>query len=175
MLTKDNDFRVLKLFLDSPEKKFHIREIARLTGLSPPGILKITGSLSKEGFIESKREGMLRYVYSKRTEKFVHFKRSANLNAVYDSGLVPYLREKYEEPETIVLFGSYSRGEDTSNSDIDIAVVTSKKIRSDITKFEKILNRKINLIEVKLKDAEKEFINTLSNGIVLYGYLEARI
>jgi len=43
------------------------------------------------------------------------------------SGLIALLKDKYEEPEAIVVFGSYARGEDTSESDIDIAVVTKKK------------------------------------------------
>ena len=41
MIIKDNNYKVMKLFFDSPEKKMHIREIARMTKLSPPGVLKI--------------------------------------------------------------------------------------------------------------------------------------
>ncbi|MBI5060836.1 MAG: nucleotidyltransferase domain-containing protein [Candidatus Aenigmarchaeota archaeon] len=81
------------------------------------------------------------------------------------------MRNKYEEPEAIIVFGSYSRGEDQSGSDIDIAIITKKRINVSTVEFEKRLKRKINIYEIQIKHAEKEFLNTLANGIVLYGHM----
>lgn len=44
---------------------------------------------------------------------------------------------------TVILFGSYSRGDDTINSDIDIAIIGAKERTIKLTKYEKILERKI--------------------------------
>ncbi len=71
-----------------------------------------------------------------------------------------------------MLFGSFARGEDTSKSDIDIAVVARGGKSLDLKKFEAKIGRKINVYEIKLKECTKEFLNNLANGIVIYGYLK---
>jgi len=45
----------------------------------------------------------------------------------------------------VVLFGSYSKGEDIINSDIDIAVIGRKDKQIDLTIYEKKLEREINI------------------------------
>ena len=172
MLIKDNTYRVAKLFFDYPEREFHIRELARLTKLSPPGILKIIKKLSKEGLVLIDKGKLTKNVRASRTNIFLAKKRAYNMDSIFSVGLVDLLREKYEEPEAIVLFGSYSKGEDISKSDIDIAIITKKSINIYLEKFEKALNRKINIYEIIIKDSDKEFLNNLANGIVLYGYLK---
>ena len=171
MLTKDNNYKVMKLFFDNPEKKFHIREIARQTGLSAPGVLKILKKLETESLLVSKRENIVENVKASRTEKFFLLKKAYNALSLFESGLINRLKDKYEEPEAIVIFGSYSKGEDISQSDIDIAVVTKKEAQLDLKGFEKYLRRKIRIYEIQINDAEKEFLNNLANGTVIYGFL----
>ncbi len=164
--------KVLRIFFENPERKFHIREIARITRLSPPGVMKIVKTLVKEGLLISEKGKVVKNVYAFKSERFLQLKRFFNLYSLYECGLVSFLRQQYEEPESIVLFGSYSRGEDISKSDIDIAVITSKNVFPDTKKFESVLKRKISIHEVETKNAEPEFLNSLSNGIVLHGYLK---
>lgn len=172
MLTKDNNLKVLRIFFEYPERKFHIREIARITKLSPPGVMKIVRNLVKEGLVATEMGKVVKNVYASKLEKFIQMKRFFDIYSLYECGLVSFLRQRYEEPEAIVLFGSYSKGEDISKSDIDIAIVTRKSLSLDMKKFENALKRKINLHEIRIKDAGEEFLNSLSNGIVLYGYLK---
>ena len=142
MLTKDNNYKVMKLFFDYPERKFHIREIARQTNLSPPGVLKILKKLKKENLLVSEKENVVENVRASKNEKFFLLKKCYNFLSLYESGLTDFLKDKYEEPEAIVVFGSYSNGEDTSQSDIDIAIVTKKSVELDLKKFEKIREEK---------------------------------
>jgi len=172
MITKNNTSLVMELFFKHPERKFHLRELERLTKLSMPGVRKIVNKLVKEDLLESKKEKMVKNFFAKRNEKFVQNKRAYNLYSVFSSDLLSFLKNKYEEPEAIILFGSYSKGEDISKSDIDIAVITQKHEKLNLLPFEKKLARKIKVYETKLGRAEKEFINTLINGIVIYGYLK---
>ena len=171
MLTEDNNYKVMKLFFDNPEKKFHIREIARQTCLSASGVLKILKKLKKENLLISERENVVENVEASRSEKFFQLKKTYNIRSLFESGLIERLRDLYEEPEAIVLFGSYSKGEDTSQSDIDIAIVTKKAAHLDLKKFEERLRRKINVYEIQIEAAEKEFLNNLANGTVVYGFL----
>jgi predicted nucleotidyltransferase len=161
----------MKIFFDRPEEKFHIREIARMTKLSAPGVMKILDKLEKEGLLVTKKENVVVNVQLARTEKVKWLRRCNNIQSLHESGLISYLRDEYEEPEAVVLFGSYSRGEDTSASDVDIAVITGKRIKLDLKKYEKKIKRKISIFELDIKTAEIEFLNDLANGIVLSGYL----
>ena len=171
MLTKDNNLRVMRLFFESPEKKFHIREIARLTGLSAAGVIKILARLKDEELIDLQKEKMVSNAFAKRGEKFILMKRCFNIISLYESGFIDFLRDEYEEPECIALFGSYSRGDDTSESDIDIAIITGKEKNLNLKPFEKQLKRPVSIYEIDIKECEKEFLNNLANGAVLYGHL----
>src|SRR3989339_96193 len=107
MITKDNNLKVMEFFFIYPERKFHLRELERLTKLSLPGIKKITQKLEKEKLIESRKEKMYLNINASRNQKFVDLKRSYNIYSL--SELTKYLREIYEEPEAIIIFGSYSK------------------------------------------------------------------
>ncbi|MDO8340248.1 MAG: nucleotidyltransferase domain-containing protein [Candidatus Burarchaeum sp.] len=172
MITKDNNYKVMKLFFDAPEKKFHLRQMARLTHLSAPGVSKIVARLKKEGLLVSERGGLVENVSAARSGRFRHLKTCYNQLAIHDSGLVDFLRDEYEEPAAIILYGSFACGEDTSKSDIDIAIVTGKSKALGLKKFEARLGRKLNIYEIKIKECSKEFLNNLANGIALCGYLK---
>ncbi len=172
MITKDNTLKVMELFFRYPERKFHLRELERLTKLSMPGVRKIAKKLEKERLLLSEKERHVTNFYAARNEKFVFLKRAYNLYSVFNSGLLDFLKDLYEEPEAIILFGSYSKGEDISKSDIDIALIASKRESPDLSVFENRLGRKIRLYEINIRKAEPEFLNTLANGIVLHGYLK---
>ena len=172
MIIKDNILRVMDIFFKYPEKKFHLRELERLTHLSMPGVRKIVGKLKKNGLLNSKKEKVVKNFYASRNEKFIYIKRSYNLYSIYTCKLFDFLKVKYQEPQAIILFGSYSRGEDISSSDIDIAIITKDYRDLNLLNFERKLDRKIKVYEIDLKKVEPEFLNTLANGIVLYGYLK---
>ena len=59
-------------------------------------------------------------------KKFLIEKRLFNIKMVFESGLADYIVKEHFNP-VIVLFGSYSRGEDTEKSDIDIAIFGREK------------------------------------------------
>lgn len=156
----------------APEKWIHIREIARVLRISPNSVRKDAILLKKHGILQKKREGnMIMYRANMESEQYKIEKMLVNLRDILYSGVIEFLQDYYS-PAAIVLFGSYSRGEDTSTSDIDIAVITSSKKRPDLRKFEKKLSRRIELSIFTRKEVSKEFFNNVINGIVLKGFLK---
>ncbi len=172
MITKDNNLKVMELFFKFPYRTFHIREISRLTGLSSTGIIKIVKKLKKEKLLTTKKVKHIEEVRPDFNGKFLLIKRLYNTYSLYDIGFIDFIKKHYEMPRAIILFGSYSEGTDTEKSDIDIAIITSKKETPDLKKFENKLARKINIYLINLDKAEKEFKNSLANGIVLEGFME---
>ncbi len=165
--------KILEFFLKNPTTTIYLRELARRTGFSPAGCLKALKNLKKQNLIEGKKIKAISNYNAKLTPKFLQIKKTYNTYSLYDSGLIDFLKKNYEYPDAIILFGSYTRGEDTEKSDIDIAIITRIEKTPSLTKYEKTLQRKINIIELKnLKKSSKEFINSLINGIILEGVLK---
>ncbi|MBI3033440.1 nucleotidyltransferase domain-containing protein [Candidatus Woesearchaeota archaeon] len=172
MITKDNNFKVMELFFKYPQKSFHIRELARLTGLSATGIIKIVKRLKKENLLVSHKTDTTEEISPNTDANFFHMKRLYNIYSLYDVGLIEMLKKYYEYPKAIILFGSYVNGTDSEKSDIDIAIFASQKEIPDITEFEKKLARKINIHVLTVENISREFKNSLANGITLEGFVE---
>lgn len=169
MLEKNNTYKLLEVFFDSPGREFHIRELSRITKISAPTILLAVELLEKRGFLITYKKGNLKIVKASSTTAFYRSKRVRNMEKIYESGLVDYLINKYENPKAVVLFGSFSRGDDIETSDIDIAVLTTAHKELDLKSFEKKLARKISIHEVDIKKISNEFYNNLINGILMEG------
>ena len=67
------------------------------------------------------------------------------------------------------MFGSYSRGEDTTNSDIDIAIINRKNKSTNNKKYEEQLERNININFYKQNKIHKHLQENIYNGIILAG------
>ena len=172
MITKDNNLKVMELFFKYPYRTFHIRELARLTGLSSTGIIKIVARLKRERMIITKKTKNIEEVKPDFEGRFLLMKRLYNIYSLYDSNVIANIKDFYEMPKAIILFGSYSEGTDTEKSDIDIAVITKNKNLPDIKKFEGKLARKISIHAIDLESASKGFKNSIANGIILEGFIE---
>ena len=174
LITNKKD-KLVEYFINNPATEVHLRELARNVKISFPWVRKIVGELTKEGYlVRKKQRGLVLVKADRDSVLFRELKRSYNLFSLYKSKLVNELVESYNKPETIVLFGSYSKGEDTEESDIDIAIITERHKDVNLAVFERRLHRKIKVLEIQRPSIEKEFWNTLINGIVLYGYLESK-
>ncbi|MBS3138717.1 nucleotidyltransferase domain-containing protein [Candidatus Woesearchaeota archaeon] len=172
MIQKWSRYQVLQQFFDFPKKAFLIRELSRNTKLAATAIRIHLKALLKEGLI-AKEVGGLYHSFKAQIDSPLYktLKWQNLVLRLQQSGLLVSL-EKSLYPTCVLLFGSASRGEDTEMSDIDI-FVQAKLQKIDMNKFEKELNRKINILfESNLNILGPELLNNLSNGIVLYGYLK---
>lgn len=171
--------KILELFIKEPEREFHVREIAKLLRKSPTTISKYLKDYENKKILSSdKKLNHLLFKANADSNKFKQLKLSYNLKVIYDSGLIDYLSEEFNQPKAIVLFGSFAKAENNKNSDVDLLIVSSKKQEPNLEKFEKKLGHKIQLFIHSEKDLEKlkvknkELFNNWINGIVIYGYLE---
>jgi|TARA_Y100000310_G_scaffold345857_1_gene471568 predicted nucleotidyltransferase len=127
--------------------------------------------LVKEDLIEKIEEGIYPSYIATNNEIFKLYKRNDIIIRIHESGLTEFLEGEFT-PDAIILFGSASRGEDIENSDIDLLIISKKK-PVNLMKFEKKLNRKINILyESSTKNLPNELLNNIINGIVIYGYLK---
>lgn len=171
-MLKNNNNAVLELFFRNPTKKFNVREVAKLAGITPPTASYKLKRLEKEKLIKKEtKANLILHSANMDNKAFIDKKRINNLSLLYNSEIIYFLKEEYDEPDAIILFGTYSKGEDVETSDIDIAIITNKDKDLDLTKYEKKFERRIHILRLKKNELTKEFKNTLANGMVLSGYL----
>lgn len=173
MIQKYSRYKVLDVFFKEPRKTFHIREISRLIKLSQPSVRLHLKELAKEKLIIKSSEGLYGgYKANRDDELFKLLKQQNTVFLLKQSGCIQHIYEK-AMPQAILLFGSAAKGEDIGQSDIDI-FAEGKEEELNLEKFEKLLNRKINILfEEDFKKLSKELKNNIANGIKLYGFLEA--
>ena len=170
---KSSIWKVFEIFVDEPLKIHYIKEISRKINLAPTSVKKHIQDLENQKIIIKKQgERFIGHISNRDNEYFLFYKKIFNLIKIKESKLTEYII-KTLNPKTIILYGSYSIGEDVETSDIDIAIISNIKKQLDFEKYEKILNRKIHvLIEKDLKKIQKAIKIKITNGENLYGYLE---
>lgn len=168
MLQKCSYFRVLEVFFKEPTKIHFIKEISRKISLAHTSVRNNIRNLEKEGLIEKKESKPFDGFIAKREdEKFTFYKQVYNLYSL--SELKEEITKKIA-PKALVLFGSYQRGEDIEESDVDLLVVTKVKKDLDIKKYEKIMMREIHLTFVEsLEKLGKGVRDNVKRGWILYG------
>ena len=78
-------------------------------------------------------------------------------------------------PSLIILFGSIRKGESTRDSDIDIFIESNLRKDIDLSRYEKKLGHKIQLlIESRIQEVHNNLFNNIINGIKLYGSLKLK-
>ena len=154
-------------------EKLSQREAAKILNVSPTAVSNSTKKLKDSNLIKIEKTKTINFISFNRDEqKAIDLKRAENLKNIYLSGLSDYL-EKELAGATVILFGSYSNGEDTNTSDIDIAVIERKDKTIDLEKYEKILNRRINInFYDSWKKIHENLKNNILNGILLHGGVE---
>ena len=166
---------ILALFFKKTGLSLNAHNIARNLNVSQPAVSKALPLLEKEGILIIKKDKdskRLAIELNREDHNLIWLKRADNLKQLYQSGLVQYFYDKFPEA-TVILFGSYSFGEDTINSDIDMALIGSKEKNLNLEEFNKKLERVININYYKsFKVIDKHLLNNILNGIILKGTIE---
>jgi len=170
---KSSVWKVFEIFIDEPRKVHYIKEISKKINLAPTSVKKYIENLQKNDMIIKTKGNIFNgYIANRDYNEFLFYKRIFNLIKIKESKLVDYLITLLY-PTAIILYGSYVRGEDIEESDIDLLIISKVKKRFEIESFEKILHRKIHIIiDENLKNLNKNLRQEIINGYVLYGYLK---
>lgn len=169
------EINILKIFFENPNKKFHVREAAKILKINPATASKYFKHLTKNEILKYKKERNLDlYKANIESEFYRDLKVYYNITKIRKSGLIGALNGFYLKP-TIIFFGSAAHGYDTEKSDFDFVVVS--EVAKDLkTKhgYEKKIGREIQIFVVKkLKELGNEhLINNVLSGILLQGDLK---
>ncbi len=170
--------RILEFFLCHPSSSFSLTEIAKKIGVSIGSVFRHCRDLEKERIISLEVKGKSRYYSLNRENRTVtHLKKFYNLTSPPIVGLI-HLIPSYAIKKAI-LFGSYARGEDDEDSDVDILLIGDIKSSETLllaSKMSKFCKKKFSLIaktyEEYLSAAGKDepfWKKVAFEGVVIYG------
>lgn len=176
----NNKEKILKFIFEEPNKEFHLRLLARLSGLHPNTVISITDELSKCGLItkhKDKERNVAVIKANKQNDIYKLKKQFYNIEKIHESGLIDFLNRELSYP-AVFLFGSYAKAENYPGSDIDLFIITEENKKINVNDYEAKLHAKMQLFIhtkaefEKLKKTNPELINNVLNGYKLTGYLE---
>ena len=160
----------LRPFFEDCYRRINVREYAKLMKISPPTASKIlTFYTTKNLLLKETYKNYLLFHANKENKDFIDLSRIYWRLILKD--LLDLMEKKLISP-TVVLFGSLSKAETKSDSDVDLAVFAHKKDLNTVL-FENKIKRKIQIFWfVSLKDVKnKELANNIINGYILKGRL----
>jgi len=167
--------RVLALLAKFSDKEFYERQIARRIDIGYGSANRALNELYSTGAIKRRQEGKM-YFYSVDPSNpiVIEFKKLVNLMIID-----PLVEELRNISNRVVLYGSCAQGTDTSQSDLDLFVVSDnkKEVSEAVNNFrfprgfeevhiQFVVKSPIELLEVK--DAEQAFMDEVERGIVLW-------
>ncbi len=173
--------KIAEILFKYPEKEFSLSDLTREAGVAKANIGDILGEFQQAGIINIEKLSKIWRIKASQTNLlYIRSKIIYNLNFVYNSGLVEFLVDYFKNPKALILFGSFRRGEDISNSDVDIAVESeeTKEYETiglrELSEFEKIIKRRIQIHLFNRESIDINVFNNIANGIVLWGFLEVK-
>ena len=160
--------------MDDPLERFSLRGISRKINLGLPSVSKYVKSLEEAGLIlQEDIRGSILWFANREDNRFKKRKIAEWVVELEDCGLLSSLDGKMDFP-SVILFGSCALGEDVMGSDLDLCILSERKV-VDLRKFEKKIGREIQIFEfsreefVKLEKKNRELWKNIVNGVVLRG------
>jgi predicted nucleotidyltransferase len=142
-----------------------------MTDISPVSIMNyLKEFILEEIIICFEKRGIKFYQAKRDTEKFKLYQKLSIQLELNQSKIIDYLWNTIS-PQTIILYGSFSKGEAIEESDIDVFII-GKEQKVNLSKYK--LGERIQLKFEKFPEKiPKELKTNLINGIVLKGYFNA--
>jgi predicted nucleotidyltransferase len=176
--------KILYWFFSFPNMETGLNDLASDLRISKTTAKNIINILVEEGFLNKKVYGKAWRIACNSNHKYNSTtKISFNLAMVYYAyygGLRDHILKIVGNAKSIILFGSYRKGDDNEKSDVDIAVEVAddEDIRivelGVIPKFGFRDNVKITLHIFSRNRIDLNLFSNIANGIVLEGFLEVR-
>ncbi len=161
------DWKVLNLIADEPYRKFYLREIAKILKISPSSAKKALDRLKKLNLTKEENIANLRIVSGNMEERLLkQIKITSNIE------FVKPLIKKLEPSISVILYGSFAKGENDQQSDIDLLVVSNKKEDFKIHEYEGYDTQIVKMTPAQWKKTKKEnlaFAREVKKGILLKG------
>lgn len=164
--------RLLSFLAYNPMKAFYQRELSRQTRVSVGETNKVLKKLVAHAIVTEEKRGRTYFYRFNMTNALAR-----QIKVMITISMLNSLVEEIKQLSTrIILFGSCVDGTDTAESDIDLFVLTSEKVkvRAKLNKYSRSIDRRLSGIIVEpsdlsaMKNKDKALYERIMSGIVLW-------
>jgi predicted nucleotidyltransferase len=150
---------VLKLFFLRSSDKHYVREIASLTDQAVRAVQRELARLEQGGLLVSELDGNRKYYRANRNSPVFTELRSL---LVKTAGLAEEIKEQLQNQSELIdlafIFGSFAKGEEGSQSDVDILVIGSisaRELSGLLSPLKEELEREMNPIVLPMEEFQE--------------------
>ena len=146
-------------YFTNPNKKYYLRELERILSFSVGNIRRELIKLSKIGLFLSENKGNLVYYYLNQSYPLFKELKSIIFKTSGASKMLHNILEKFKGISQAFIYGSFAKGEEREDSDIDLLIigeVDEDKLIEEIGKLERKLQREINYAIYEKEDFNKK-------------------
>lgn len=140
---------VLTLLFGQPDRWFYLRELARLTGISPGSLQRELGLLGQADLIERTRDGnRVTYRANRGHPVFAELRSIVQKTCGLPRLLQEALSHLADEIDFAAVYGSMAKGTDHARSDVDLLIVGSIQLgeaTAAVAPVERKVDREIGL------------------------------
>lgn len=173
--------KMQNFFFDRPTEEYGLNDLCMILRISKTTANIVVTQLIKEGFLRREIIGRVwRIANNPHHDYNISRKVPYHLSMIQESGIREAVHSIVPNARTIILFGSYRKGDDNEKSDVDIAVevIGNEGIRIEeigtIRRLGYRENVKVNLHIFSRSNINLNLFANIANGIVLDGFLEVR-
>lgn len=182
ILGKRNNLKALRYLALHKDWQFNITELAKDVSLNKGILSRLVEELERENIIKVMRKGKIKLFSINKENLFIKeiiiplFEKEAEFPYKILEGLVEKVKDK---TKSIILYGSFAKGNANLKSDVDLLIITDEKLEKESERFKEEFLKKDLLLRIDLM-SEKELkrlyklkepfiISVLKNHKRLYG------
>jgi len=173
---KVTQLSVLKLFFDNPHTSYYLRESARLLHMDPMTVHRaLTLLVDDEILIKSTERNQILYKANLSNPACRYLKISYNLSWLREKRIVEFIQEHMNTVTSILIFGSYAKGENDEDSDVDVLVISLSK-KKPTAELSQLLKRDANLLSFTPSEWSQQaktnrafYLDVILDSITMYG------
>ncbi len=171
-MSKSKETQILELFFNEPTKHWHFKDLKASISMADNKLSAWLKRFVKQKLVKrvKPRGKMPYYVSTFESPNYQNKKRLFSLQQFYETGFLNHLSTL--DAQTVIVFGSFTRWDWHSKSDIDLFIYGSDE-QLELAKYQRILKRDIQLFTAKtnndLKKMGNKFIRNIIKGDIIKG------
>ncbi len=141
--------KILGWLFTHPDGSFFVRQMAAILREDPTNVSRELAKLQELGILTSKRNGNLKHFQANQGCPIFEELKGLVLKTSGVAGRIRSSLEALKGIEFAFIYGSYAKGEEKADSDVDLLIVgdvNMDRLDSSLGKLEKLLGREINYV-----------------------------
>jgi len=147
--------KILGWLFTHSDESFFVRQMALILKEDPTNLSREMAKLEELGILRSKRNGNLKHFQANQECPFFEELKGLVLKTSGVAGRIRASLERFAGIEFAFIYGSYAKGEEKADSDVDLLIigdVDMDRLDSILEKLEKMLGREINYVLYSRKE-----------------------